>query len=97
MGVFGLSLALALYLLIMRDAFVVARCDQSLIGAVAVGWVGVTLVMMLATFYKSVHLIESLTYLYAYISGLIAAQRMRLALAAHAPRTQLTQLRPLSR
>ncbi len=96
-GVLGLSLALTLFLLIMRDAFVLAGRDQTLIGAVAVGWVGVTLVMMLATFYKSVHLIESLTYLYAYISGLIAAQRMRLALAAQASPTHLSQLRPLSR
>jgi hypothetical protein len=97
MGVLGLSLALALFLLIMRDAFVVAGRDQTLIGAVAVGWVGVTLVMMLATFYKSIHLIESLTYLYAYISGLIAAQRVRLALAAQGRPAHLAQLRPLSR
>jgi hypothetical protein len=97
MGVLGLSLALTLFLLIMRDAFVVAGRDQTLIGAVAVGWVGVTLVMMPATFYKSIHLIESLTYLYAYISGLIAAQRVRLALAAQGRPAHLAQLRPLSR
>jgi hypothetical protein len=82
LGVLGLALAMTFYLLILRDAFVVAMRDDTIVGAVALGWVGVTLVMMVATFYKSLHLIESLTYLYAYFSGLVAAQRMRLALVA---------------
>jgi hypothetical protein len=91
MGVLGLALALTLYLLILRDALVVAREDQSLIGALAVGWIGVTLVMVFATFYKAVHLFDSLTFIYSYLSGLVAAQRMRLALAAQGRRQPATR------
>jgi hypothetical protein len=97
MGVLGLGLALALYYLILRDSLVVARRDESLVGALAVGWIGVTLVMVLATFYKAVHLFESLTYLYAYLSGLIAAQRMRLALATQARPVPATRVQPAAR
>ena len=97
MGVLGLALALALYLLILRDSVAVARRDQSLVGALAVGWIGVTLVMVCATFYKAVHLFESLTYLYSYLSGLIAAQRMRLALAAQARPAPAARLQPAAR
>jgi hypothetical protein len=82
-GVLGLALALLLDWLIFRDTLVVARSDQTIVGAVAVGWVGVTVVMVVSTFYKNIHAFESLSYLFWYFSGLVAAQRMRLALIAY--------------
>jgi hypothetical protein len=85
-GVLGLALALLLDWFIFRDTLVVARSDPTIVGAVAVGWVGVTVVMVVSTFYKNIHAFESLSYLFWYFSGLVAAQRMRLALNAQPAR-----------
>jgi hypothetical protein len=71
-----------LYWLIFRDSVVVARSDDSLTGWIAVGWAGVTVLMVVATPYKAMHIYESLSYLFWYFSGLVAARRMRLAHAA---------------
>jgi hypothetical protein len=79
-GLLGITLVLLLYWLIFRDAFAVAMQDSSIVGAVALGWLGTTAVITVATFYKTIHYFESLSYLFWYFSGLIAAQRMRLAL-----------------
>jgi hypothetical protein len=84
-GVFGTALVFALYWLIFRDSVVVARSDDSLTGWIAIGWAGVTVLMVVATPYKAMHIYESLSYLFWYFSGLIAARRMRLA---HAARTE---------
>jgi hypothetical protein len=87
-GVLGLLLVLLLYWLIFRDSLVVAGEDQSLIGSLALGWIGITAVITVATFYKNIVGFESLSYLFWYISGLIAARRTRLALAGGAIRTR---------
>src|SRR5262249_13522050 len=87
-GVVGLLLVLLLYWLIFRDSLAVAREDPSLIGSLALGWVGITAVITVATFYKNIVGFESLSYLFWYISGLIAARRTRLALAGSAIRTR---------
>jgi hypothetical protein len=79
-GVLGLALVLWLYWLILRDSLSVATHDRTIVGAVALGWLGVTLVMAVATFYKSLHYFESLSYLFWYFSGLVAAQSVRLGL-----------------
>jgi hypothetical protein len=90
-GVLGLVLALLLDWLVIRDCLFVARHDNSIIGAVAVGLLGTTVVLVVATFYKELHVFESLSYLFWYYAGVIAAQRMRLELglepvsAPHAP------------
>jgi hypothetical protein len=87
-GVVGTALVLLLYWLIFRDAIVVAREDDSLFGSLALGWAGVTAVITFATFYKNIVGFESLSYLFWYISGLIAARRTRLALAGAVTRTR---------
>ena len=81
-GVLGLALALVLEWLIFRDAIFVARHDTSIFGALALGWLGITVVMVIATFYKSLHYFESISYLFWYFAGIIAAQRTRLELGA---------------
>ena len=45
----------------------------------AVGWIGVVVVITLATFYSAIHLFASLSYMFWYFSGIIAARRMQLA------------------
>jgi hypothetical protein len=81
-GVLGLALVLLLYWLIARDAIALAAHDSTIIGALALGWVGVTAVMLLATFYKNIHAFESLSYLFWYFSGVIAAARTKLEVSA---------------
>jgi hypothetical protein len=83
-GVLGLALALILDWLVFRDAVYVATRDRSLFGALALGWLGIMVVVVISTFYKSLHYFESLSYLFWYFSGVIAAQRMRLEVGAHA-------------
>jgi len=85
-GLFGLALVLTLYWLVLRDALFVARQDRTLVGAVALGWIGTTIVMFVATFYKDVKAYDSLSYLFWYFSGVIAAERVRLELAAQPSR-----------
>jgi hypothetical protein len=77
-GVLGLALVLILYSLVLRDAYAVATGEQTLVGALALGWLGVTVVIAVATFYKSLHFFESLSYLYWYFAGLVAAERVRI-------------------
>jgi hypothetical protein len=81
-GLFGTALVFVLYWLIFRDSVTVARADDTLTGWIAIGWTGVTALMVVATPYKAMHVYESLSYLFWYFSGLIAARRMRLAFAA---------------
>jgi len=81
-GVLGLGLVLLLYWLVFIDSLHLALRDRSIFGTLALGWVGITAVMAVGTFYKTLHAFESLSYLFWYFSGLIAAHRQRLALAA---------------
>jgi len=80
-GVLGFSLVLLLYWLIARDAIMLAAHDRTILGALALGWVGVTSVILLATFYKNIHAFDSLSYMFWYYSGVIAAARTRLELS----------------
>jgi hypothetical protein len=84
-GVLGLALVLLVYGLLFIDSLSLALRDRSFIGTLALGWTGVMAVMVVATFYKTMHDFESLSYLFWYFSGLMAAQKQRLALAAPAP------------
>jgi hypothetical protein len=80
-GVLGLLAVLYLYWLIFRDSQLVAG-DESLVGCLAVGWTGVMATMGLALFYKQVIESGALSFLFWYLSGLVAAHRMRLDLSA---------------
>ena len=75
----GTALVFLLYWLVFRDAIAVARSDSGLVGSMAVGWIGVVVVITLATFYSAIHLFASLSYMFWYFSGIIAARRMQLA------------------
>jgi len=79
LGLLGTSLVFLLYWLIFRDSIAVARSDTGLIGSVAVGWIGAVVVIGMATFYTDIHVFASLSYLFWYFAGIIAARRMALA------------------
>jgi len=78
-GVLGVGIVLLLYWLIFRDAFFLARHDDGIVGAVAIGWVGTTMIMCVSLLYTDIHMFESLSYPFWYFSGLIASRRVALA------------------
>lgn len=78
-GVIGVTLIFLLYLVVFADSVAVARRDEGLYGAMAIGWAGIVAVMLVATFYTTIHTFNSLAYLFWYFSGLVAARRMQLA------------------
>jgi hypothetical protein len=87
-GLFGLGLVLFLHWLIFRDSLALARQHQGIVGAIAMGWTGVTAVLIIAFPYVGMITFTVVSYLYWYFSGLIAATRMRdlvQALPARAP------------
>jgi len=78
-GLLGLALVLTIDYLIYRDSRAVAETDSGLIGTLAVGWAGVTAVIVMGTFYTSLTSSEALSYLFWFYSGVVAAERVRLA------------------
>lgn len=77
-GVLGMALVLWLYALVFADSAFLARRDDGLYRALAIGWAGTVAVMFVATFYSTIHVFNSLAYLFWYVSGLLAARRMQL-------------------
>jgi hypothetical protein len=88
-GLLGLALTFMLDYLIYRDARAVADADRGLVGALAAGWSGVTVVIVIALFYVSLGASEALSFLFWYFSGVVAAHRMRLTPARLQPPTQI--------
>jgi O-antigen ligase len=78
-GLLGVCLVLLLYWLIFRDSVVVARTSNDSKGVLALGWIGITAVIAAGSTYKNLITFESLSYLFWFYSGLIAAERMRIA------------------
>jgi hypothetical protein len=77
LGVLGISLLLVLMWLILSDARVVSRRHRELLSDLSAGWVGVVIVMTISIFYKDITAHAALSFAFWYLSGLIAAHRMR--------------------
>jgi hypothetical protein len=77
-GLFGVILIAVLNWMIFSDSLWVGRRDDSMIGAVAVGWTGVVALFMVAVFYNNFHFFTSVTFLYWYLSGMVCARRVAL-------------------
>lgn len=75
-GTFGVALIFLLYYWIFADSVYLARRDDGIYSALAIGWAGVVAVMFVATFYITIHVADSLAYLFWYLSGILAARRM---------------------
>jgi hypothetical protein len=80
-GLIGTALIGCLYLLISLDTLRVARFDKSLTGALAAGWTGVMAIFALGVVYNVFFQFVSVTYLYWYFAGVIAARSMQLRFA----------------
>ncbi len=83
-GLLGVALIGVLTWMIFSDSVAVARRDDSLTGALAAGWVGVSAVVALAMVYNQFHFFTSITFLYWYFSGVVCARRMALRYEAAA-------------
>jgi hypothetical protein len=84
-GILGLALVLLLHWLIFLDSLAVARRDPGILGAVAMGWTGVTAVLVIGFPYVGIITFPAMSYLFWYFSGLLAASRMRAAVTAEVP------------
>jgi hypothetical protein len=82
LGFLGVGALLCVYWLILRDALFVAGHGTPYMSALAAAWVAITAMMALMLFYTAVHVSIGLSFLFWYFSGLIAAERMRLVVAA---------------
>lgn len=85
LGLLGFGALVGVYWLIFRDAVFVAAHGNPYMSALAAAWVAITPVMGLMLFYSAIHVSVALSFLFWYFSGLIAAERMRLAVSAAAP------------
>lgn len=80
LGTLGTALIFVLYWLIFKDSLVVARTDPGMMGAVAAAWAGITAITVISMPYKTSFVFPSLSILFWYLSGLVAARRMYLAI-----------------
>lgn len=77
-GFIGVGCVFILFWLVFGDAVAVARRDQSISGAIAVGWAGVVVLMAVSTIYTLGHNFASLSFLYWYFAGLMASRHVQL-------------------
>jgi hypothetical protein len=80
-GLLGTALVLFLHWMLLRDALFIAKRDDSLMGTVALGYVGVWVTVTIGLFYSLIHSCEAISFLFWFVSGLIAARRQRLAVS----------------
>jgi O-antigen ligase len=79
LGLMGTILVLVLLWLVFRDSVVVAKKARNIKGVLALGWTGVTAIMTVGIFYKEYVPFDSMSFLFWYFAGLIAAERVRIA------------------
>jgi hypothetical protein len=82
LGLVGVALVLTMMWLIYKDCRVVYRQNEGMVSTLAAGWAGVTVLMAFALFYKDIIVHTSLSFVFWYFAGLIAAARMRQAPAS---------------
>jgi hypothetical protein len=81
LGLIGVIMVGIMYWMMFADCVAVARSDDGLLGAMAVGWTGVIAIFVLACVYNVAYQFPSLSYLYWYFTGAICARRVALQLA----------------
>lgn len=76
MGLFGVILSLVFFYLVFKDASGLSK-SGNLYGALALGWAGIVIMMVVALPYKNTIVSPVIGYLFWYWSGLLAAERFR--------------------
>jgi hypothetical protein len=82
LGFLGVALMSLFFWAVYRDSRFLARSNSDLKGAIAAGWIGAIAIVSMSMFYKDLTVPASISYLFWYFSGLIAADRMRVVLEA---------------
>jgi hypothetical protein len=77
LGVFGLLIVFGFLYRIYKDALT-ARSANGLAGALAVGWTGVVMLMVICTVYKTTISSTAISYLFWFYSGVVAAAAMQI-------------------
>jgi hypothetical protein len=77
-GLLGVMLWIAFFGMLFRDAWIVSRRDDGLLGGLALGWLGVIPVILIAYFYKQIVPVNAIMYVFWFLSGAIIAARYRL-------------------
>lgn len=77
LGLLGLLIMVLLHWNIFGDARSVASRRYGVMPALAMGWCGIVALSAVSYFYKNLIAFDSMTTLFWYFSGLIAAERMR--------------------
>lgn len=80
LGFLGLSIYSILLYLIYKDSAKLRKRDE-FAAVLALGWCSVCLLMVVGFFYKNIFLDNTISYLFWYFSGYIAAKEYRCALA----------------
>jgi hypothetical protein len=76
-GLLGVALWLAFFVMLFRDAWMVSRYRNGLLGGLALGWLGVIPVILISYFYKHIVPVNGIMYLFWFMSGTIIAARYR--------------------
>jgi hypothetical protein len=82
LGILGAVCLLMLLWMITSDSLKLARISEGLVGVIAVAWPAVVAIVFITMFYAPTYYFESVSYLFWYFSGMIAAHRTELQLAA---------------
>lgn len=76
-GILGVALVLFFHALVFRECLRIASTDSTLVGALAVGWAGVSVTMVMSLVYHNPIENVALSYLFWYFSGVLVAHRWR--------------------
>lgn len=76
LGLLGTGMVFLLYWLIFRDSLIVARIDPGPGGALAAAWAGIVAMTVVSMPYKEIYVFPSLSFLFWYLAGYVAARRM---------------------
>lgn len=88
LGILGLFVQLSAHFLVFRESIGVAQSDKGIMGAIAAGWAGVSVVVFVALFYETPITTSAFAYLFWYFSGLLAAHSVRATLTNDRPVAQ---------
>ena len=72
-GIFGILYIIWFFILIFYDSMKLKK-DESVIGSIALGWLGVTSIAFLTLFYQNILAKDALVYTYFFFSGYISAK-----------------------
>ena len=79
LGLLGLMSILCFYYFLFRDSVFVAKNDDEFWNAIALGWTGVVLVILVGTAYHDPMESRALTMLFWYFAGIVVSRKTRVA------------------